>query len=746
MDIKEILRDLVIIKPIIEEIKLDKDFLTISSLFSEKRGTVALLSGGHHDCARFNILAVDPVLVVNVKNYMVKLTFENKEYRFRGNPFGVLRDLLNRFCHKEDLYDHLPVVSGLFGYFSYDLKDYIEDLPRTSIDDLGLPDIFLCLPKVILLEDRLNSSFFISAISKSDLESFKEIILESSNDISQDFFIKGGFNSNFSHEGYINAIERIKNYILEGHVYQVNMSQRFSVKFSGNPFSLLKKLFIKNPAPFFAYINADDHYIISTSPERFLLKKDNLVETRPIKGTRPRGNTTEEDLRLKKELVNSIKDDAELSMIVDLLRNDLGKVCKAGTVKVKEHKRVESYDNVYHLVSIVEGEMEDDKDEVDLLMATFPGGSITGCPKVRAMEIIDELEPNRRHIYTGSIGYISFHKSMDLSIAIRTAIILGDRLVFSVGGGVVFDSDPEMEYQETLHKGRTFLQVLGNMSIEEKPRYVWFNGSILSYKSAKVPIENPSFSYGFGIFETIRANKGKSLFLEDHINRLNNSFVNLFEDNPPDLTWDEIINQLIEINNFSGITSKIKVIVGKASEESGIYDIFVSVTPYEHRLKEKGGQGFELLTYPHPRQTPLADFKSLNYLYYLLAGRWAKKKGKDEALILNPDGSVSETNTANIFIVDFEKKELIIPSSIHVLSGVMLKKVCELLSEKDFCIKKEKIYLKDLLEEKRVVLMSNSLIGVVPVLCIDDCYFYVTEKDLEFIKEINITLIGEEIP
>ena len=192
-----------------------------------------------------------------------------------------------------------------------------------------------------------------------------------------------------------------------------------------------------------------------------MLRCGSRIEARPIKGTRPRGKTEPEDQALRQELAHSSKDDAELSMIVDLLRNDIGKVCAPASVRVAEHKRMEAYENVYHLVSVVEGELDAGKDSIDLIEATFPGGSITGCPKVRAMEIIDELESCRRHVYCGSIGYLSFHDSMDLSIAIRTAIVCHGLLSFNVGGGIVYDSDPLDEYRETLYKGRSIVESLG---------------------------------------------------------------------------------------------------------------------------------------------------------------------------------------------------------------------------------------------------------------------------------------------
>ncbi|HYQ30156.1 MAG TPA: aminodeoxychorismate synthase component I, partial [Polyangiaceae bacterium] len=264
----------------------------------------------------------------------------------------------------------------------------------------------------------------------------------------------------FSRDEYCAAVETIRKYIIEGDVYQVNMSQRFQGQIDAEPFDCFAKMYAANPAPFFAYINAGEHQIVSTSPERFIELRSGRVETRPIKGTRPRGKSLAEDAALRKELQESTKEDAELSMIVDLLRNDIGKVCRPGSVQVVEHKRLEAYQNVYHLVSIVKGELDPGVDAVELLRATFPGGSITGCPKIRAMEIIDELEPFRRHIYTGSIGYFGFDGAMDLSIAIRTATFTHGNVVFSVGGGIVFDSEPGSEYEETLHKGRTLLNAL----------------------------------------------------------------------------------------------------------------------------------------------------------------------------------------------------------------------------------------------------------------------------------------------
>jgi para-aminobenzoate synthetase component 1 len=268
---------------------------------------------------------------------------------------------------------------------------------------------------------------------------------------------------NFTYESYTAAIRRAKEYIAAGDIYQVNLSQRFYAPLQSDGFTLYNRLRTTNPAPFAAYLrHLDVVEVLSSSPERFLrLEADGLVETRPIKGTIARGATPEEDRRLAEQLQASIKDRAELLMIVDLERNDLGKVCEFGTVRVPELFALESYETVHHLVATVHGRLRAGMGPVDLLRATFPGGSITGAPKIRSMEIIDELEPTTRAVYCGSIGYISAHGRMDLNIAIRTFIVRGGEVFYQVGGGIVADSDPHAEYVETLHKGRGLAAALG---------------------------------------------------------------------------------------------------------------------------------------------------------------------------------------------------------------------------------------------------------------------------------------------
>ncbi len=268
------------------------------------------------------------------------------------------------------------------------------------------------------------------------------------------------------------TIEKAKDLIARGDIYQVNLSQRFECNFDEDPFELYLKLRRINPAPFASYLNLEKFNVLSASPERFARMDTEYIETRPIKGTRPRSSDKRQDMLLKKELLMSEKDRAEHVMIVDLERNDLGRVCEYGTVAPTEFIIVETYATVHHLVSTVRGKLRQGTDVVDCLENCFPGGSITGAPKVRSMEVIEELEPTKRGIYTGSIGYIDFCGNVDLSIAIRTILIKDRRAYFQVGGGIVADSDPEKEYRETLDKGRALMQAIGMQKAASLARMV----------------------------------------------------------------------------------------------------------------------------------------------------------------------------------------------------------------------------------------------------------------------------------
>lgn len=436
----------------------------LTALFTPLRRhpyAMLLLSGGDLDCAGYSLMGWAPFLVVKSKGRRVAVSQGGDERVLEEDPFQVLEEVLGSL----ELPGPPPVppcTAGGFGFLAYDLKNHLERLPATAVDDLGLPEMVWAFPRKMLVHDRKAGRFWQVTVIHEDALGRKTAAAELPGiDDSLGSYEVGPLTSNFTREAYLQAVSRIREYIRQGDVYQVNLSQRFSFPLQGEAYRLFLRLFALNPAPFYAYLNCRDFIILSTSMERFLYRQGDYLETRPIKGTRPRGKNPLEDAAFRRELEESLKDDAELSMIVDLLRNDLGKVCEARTVKVKEHKRLEAYQNVYHLVSIVTGKVGAGCSHVDILKATFPGGSITGCPKIRSMEIIDELEPNVRHVYTGAIGYLGLHRNLDLNVAIRTAVISNGMAHFSVGGGVVYDSDEVAEYEETLHKGRTLFGVIG---------------------------------------------------------------------------------------------------------------------------------------------------------------------------------------------------------------------------------------------------------------------------------------------
>jgi para-aminobenzoate synthetase component I len=706
--------------------ELKEPFVDLVGRCAHLPGTVALLSGGDLDCARHHLLGLWPWLTLSGRAGDMRLCLDGCDQRLDATPFAVLEALLAALRLPDGDWPQ-PLAAGLMGCLAYDLKDELETLPRTSVDDLHLPRLLLYAPSLLVVHDRMTGRTVLRVPVRQGAEESVDGLVAKFHDLLRAptpatgaFALPAaGLAANFTPAAYEAAVRRIIDYIRAGDVYQVNLSQRFTVPFQGDAFALFRHLWQRNPAPFFAYIQGSDHQILSTSPERFLLQTGRRVETRPIKGTRPRGRTTEEDVALRAELAASPKDDAELSMIVDLLRNDLGKVCRPGSVAVTEHKRLEAYQNVYHLVSVVEGELETEQNSVDLLRATFPGGSITGCPKVRAMEIIDELEPCRRHLYCGSIGYIGFHDTMDLSIAIRTATVVGDTLCFSVGGGIVFDSDPAAEYQETLHKGRTLMAACQPAETRTAPVAVaWCNGRLLPAPEATVPIGDQGLLYGHGFFETIRVDQGRAPLLDDHLARFNATWRALMPSAPPDVTWEAVIAQVVTANRLQDGCAAVKLLATRGSRAAAPWDhtLLVTARSYTHRLAGKKQTGLGLGTYPHARQTPLADHKTLNYLYYLRAGQWAQANGFDEALILNPDGTVSETNTASLLII--HAHQVIRPTSAAVLPGVMAAAACRQLAAWGYAIVQRPVRPAELLSADQL-LAANALMGAVPVVGVD---------------------------
>jgi para-aminobenzoate synthetase component 1 len=465
--------------PLVEEIHNPPTALQAFELFKHKPFSFFLDSGmDPQRLGRYSFIGSDPFLVMKSHGSVITLLSPEGEKTVSGNPFDVLGELLHEYWLDENP-SALPFIGGAVGYLSYDLGHFVEKLPSTAVDDLQLPECYLAFYDAVIAFDHLEGRAYVAATGFPETGSARraraEIRLEElrrtltgaprPEDHENVYFERQvespiSLRSNFTHEGYVEAVEAVREYIRAGDIFQANISQRFEANMPLPPYDLYRRLRRINPAPFASYLNFDGMTVVSASPERFLRVRGDLVETRPVKGTRPRGKDPASDEALARELVKSIKDQAEHVMIVDLERNDLGRVCRYGTVRVSELAALEKYATVFHLTSTVEGQLRPGMGVIDLLKATFPGGSITGAPKVRAMEIIDELEPTRRSVYTGSIGYLGFDGGLDLNIVIRTILVKEGRAYFQVGGAVVYDSDPEGEYIETLDKAKALIHAL----------------------------------------------------------------------------------------------------------------------------------------------------------------------------------------------------------------------------------------------------------------------------------------------
>ncbi|MDD6660890.1 MAG: aminodeoxychorismate synthase component I [Lachnospiraceae bacterium] len=430
-----------------------------------------------NDLGRYSILGMLPYL---------KLVKNANEFFVNDRPETKLsfEDYLRRYLaeHVDQNETDLPLVSGAIGYFSYDYGRKLQGVPSTQSAYAKIPDAVLTFYDVFLIEDAREQKTYLIANGMTRpadtcLEDLRSLLLKNypldqlavTPSGRKSAAADGNFNDasfpltvtpNFEKEDYKRTIDRMIQYIIEGDIYIANMTQRLSIACEKQPLDLFLSLRDSNPSPFGAYLDYEDFQIVCASPERFLQMKNGHVQTRPIKGTRKRGETPEEDLCMRRELENSEKDKSELLMIVDLERNDLNRVCRPGSVKVTELFTVEEYATVFHLVSNIEGDLLPDKTVVDLLEAAFPGGSITGAPKYRAMEIIDELEHGQRGLYTGSIGYLTLDNCCDFNIVIRTALHQDGVCHLGVGGGITAESELEFEYEETLQKAKALLDAM----------------------------------------------------------------------------------------------------------------------------------------------------------------------------------------------------------------------------------------------------------------------------------------------
>jgi len=470
------------IKPQIEELSLDSiTFYDIAQYYAARPHFVFLDSRLHENrLGKYSFIAFQPFLVFKSKGSRVWLrqgqngTVQEKKV---DNIFDALKQIMRKYQIQHDPGQAVsPFLGGGIGYFAYELGRQIEVLPVNTRDVMGIPECYICFYNAVIIYHHEKEKIFISYFHPGcdcGIGSIRQLTAEI-NAIPPGLYRAKGISpgwktlseenmwahsrGDFTRRQYIEAIDGIKEYIAAGDVYQVDMTQRFEIDMDDiPPWELYKRLMHINPSPFAAYLNFEGVTVVSSSPERFIIVNGSYVETRPIKGTIKRGTTPEQDRENREFLLNDEKNRAELAMIVDLMRNDLGRVCQPGSVKVQAFPELETYASVHHLVSTITGELTEGKDVVDVLKATFPGGSVTGAPKIRAMEIIDELEPVERGIYTGSIGYLGFNGCADLNIVIRTIIVTGKKAHIQAGGGIVADSIDTGEYEETLLKAQKLL-------------------------------------------------------------------------------------------------------------------------------------------------------------------------------------------------------------------------------------------------------------------------------------------------
>ncbi|WP_042979601.1 aminodeoxychorismate synthase component I [Vibrio owensii] len=412
-----------------------------------------------HIDSRFDVLVANPIATLETIAGDTQIKTDTQEYVSQDDPFSLLDELQQQLLPNLELgadWD-LPFVGGALGYFSYDLGRRVESMPELATKDLQTPDMAVGLYEWALVVDhKLEKACLVGQNIEQALQWLNS---QSPADV-EDFKLIGDWQSNMTQASYASRFDRVQEYLLSGDCYQINLAQRFNAPYQGSEWQAYTKLEAANQAPFSAFIRMPNSAIISVSPERFLELKDNVIETKPIKGTRPRSQNTELDQANAHDLQTAEKDQAENLMIVDLLRNDIGRVASPGSVHVPKLFDIESFPAVHHLVSTIRADLDTQYSAADLLRACFPGGSITGAPKVRAMQVIEELEPHRRSAYCGSIGYISRHGRMDTSITIRTLVAEDNKLYAWAGGGVVADSDCAAEYQETLDKLSKILPAL----------------------------------------------------------------------------------------------------------------------------------------------------------------------------------------------------------------------------------------------------------------------------------------------
>ena len=423
---------------------------------------------------RYTIFGKNPDKIWEFNNENIYYLNKNKKKKIKGDPVKIINNIIKNFNFKTPK-KLPPLCSLLAGYFSYDTIRYFEKIKDTCIDDLKIPDIRIMRPTTLVIHDNLQKKIFFikNCFSDKKISNYEKkytdiqdelnnIIIQSkiSASYNDKKLIKKTIKSNISKKKFLENVKKAKKYIQIGDIFQVVLSQRFETKLTKKPLSIYKRLRLTNPSPFMFYFNFNDFQIIGASPEILVRLRDNKVTIRPIAGTRPRGKNLSEDNFYKKDLLSDKKEISEHLMLLDLGRNDIGKISKINTVKVTEQFKIEKYSHVMHIVSNVTGEFDKKRSKYDTLMAGFPAGTVSGAPKIRAMEIIDELEKNKRKIYAGGIGYFSANGDFDTCIALRTALAKNGKYYVQAGAGIVADSIPEKEFQETVNKSKALIKAL----------------------------------------------------------------------------------------------------------------------------------------------------------------------------------------------------------------------------------------------------------------------------------------------
>ena len=423
---------------------------------------------------RYTIFGKNPDKIWEFNNKNIYYLNKNKKKKIKGDPVKIINNIIKNFNFKTPK-KLPPLCSLLAGYFSYDTIRYFEKIKDNCIDDLKIPDIRIMRPTTLVIHDNLQKKIFFikNCFSDKKISNYEKkytdiqdelnnIIIQSkiSASYNDKKLVKKTIKSNISKKQFLENVKKAKKYIQIGDIFQVVLSQRFETKLTKKPLSIYKRLRLTNPSPFMFYFNFNDFQIIGASPEILVRLRDNKVTIRPIAGTRPRGKNLSEDNFYKKDLLSDKKEISEHLMLLDLGRNDIGKISKINTVKVTEQFKIEKYSHVMHIVSNVTGEFDKKKSKYDTLMAGFPAGTVSGAPKIRAMEIIDELEKNKRKIYAGGIGYFSANGDFDTCIALRTALAKNGKYYVQAGAGIVADSIPEKEFQETVNKSKALIKAL----------------------------------------------------------------------------------------------------------------------------------------------------------------------------------------------------------------------------------------------------------------------------------------------